>query len=135
MANADLPGPVPPQRGGSSPATGPVSGALRVRVFEPGEGVAVVQVDGELDLAARDLLTGPLAERLASAVTVLVLDLSRVTFINSDGVTALVEARRVAQQRRTELVLVSSGVVDRLLRLLDLTGRFSYAARQELPAR
>lgn len=135
MSNADSPGPVPPQRGGSRRAPGPAPGALRVRVFQPGEGVVVVQVEGELDLAARNLLTGPLNEQLEAAVTVLVLDLSHVTFINSEGAAALVEARRLAEGRRTELVLVSSRAVDRLLRLLELTGRFNYAAREESSAR
>ncbi|WP_175548180.1 STAS domain-containing protein [Saccharopolyspora flava] len=106
-----------------------------MRVFQPGEGVVVVQVEGELDLAARNLLTGPLNEQLEAAVTVLVLDLSHVTFINSEGAAALVEARRLAEGRRTELVLVSSRAVDRLLRLLELTGRFNYAAREESSAR
>lgn len=137
MANADLtgiPSPVPSPRGTSPRSAGSRSGALRVRVFRPGDGVVVVNVGGELDLAARHFLAEPVRQRLVGTAGMVVLDLSRVTFINSDGVCALLEASQLAKARHKELVLVSSPVVDRLLRLLGLTDRFSYAAKQDSPA-
>lgn len=105
-----------------------------MHVSRPGDGAVVVQVAGELDLAARYFLAEPVRQRLVGTAGVVVLDLSQVTFINSDGVCALLEACQLAEARHKELVLVSAPVVDRLLRLLGLTGRFKYAATQETPA-
>lgn len=136
MVNADLTGtasPVPPPRG-STPA-GSAFGPLRVRVVRPGDGVVVVQVLGELDLAAQHLLAEPIRQRLAGTTTMVVLDLSQINFINSDGVCALLELCRLAEARHKELVLVSSPIVDRLLRLLGLADRFHHATGPESAVR
>ncbi|MEB3369226.1 STAS domain-containing protein [Saccharopolyspora mangrovi] len=137
MVNADLTGTassIPPPRR-ATPAAGSASGTLRVRAVRPGDGVVVVQVLGELDLAARHLLAEPVRQRLAGTAAMVVLDLSQINFINSDGVCALLELSRLAEARHKELVLVPSPSVDRLLRLLGLAGRFNQAASPESPAR
>ncbi|RRO14154.1 anti-sigma factor antagonist [Saccharopolyspora rhizosphaerae] len=137
MTNADVSGlesPVPAPRGTSPRSAGSVCGALRVRVVRPGGGVVVVQVSGEMDLAARHFLAEPVRQRLVGTAAVVVLDLSQVTFINSDGALALLEARHLADARHKELVLVSSRVVDRLLGLLKLSARFTYTTGEEVPA-
>ncbi|WP_406691159.1 STAS domain-containing protein [Saccharopolyspora sp. ID03-671] len=108
--------------------------ALRVRVFRPGDGVVVVRVSGELDMSASHFLTEFLRQRLVGTSRMVVLDFSEISFINSEGVSALLEAERLAEARDKELLLVPAPVVDRVLTLLGLAGRFTYAAERELTA-
>jgi len=50
----------------------------------------------------------------------MIVDLSRVTFLDSSGVGVLVQAHRVATERDTRLLLVASEPVRKLLRLTGL---------------
>ena len=104
------------------------SRSLRVRVFRPGGGVLVVQAIGELDAVGQHFLDEPVRQRLVGTAAKIVLDLEQVSFINADGVCVLLEACQRAESRGKDLVLVSSPVVDRLLGLLGLAGRFSYSS-------
>lgn len=104
------------------------SRALRVRVSRPGGGVLVVRAIGELDAAGQHFLAEPVRQRLVGTAAKIVLDLAQVSFINTDGVRVLLEACHQAESRGKDLVLVSSPVVDRLLGLLGLAGRFSYTS-------
>ncbi len=87
------------------------------RVRRP-DGVCVA-VTGEVDAYTAPKLRAELlaAVREHPVVTV---DLSAVTFMDSQGLTALITARQQAEQRGTSLVL--DGVPPRVLKLLQLTG-------------
>lgn len=90
-------------------------------VDEPiSEEVHVVTPSGEVDM-----LTAPqLGRRLLSLVeegkTGLVVDLSRVTFMDSTGIGVLVDAVRRLRARRANLALVCPS--DRILRPFEITG-------------
>jgi anti-anti-sigma factor len=78
-------------------------------------GEHVLQLEGELDLAAAP----ELRRRLEEAGGVVVIDLSRVTFIDSAVLKELLRARMEMAERGGRLVL--AGVPRPVRRLLDLT--------------
>jgi anti-sigma B factor antagonist len=84
-------------------------------------GGALACLSGRIDMdsspAVRDRLLALLRSANASLVTV---DLSAVTDIDSSGVATLIEALKVARGHRTELRL--QGLQDRVLRLFECTG-------------
>jgi anti-sigma B factor antagonist len=80
------------------------------------EGAGVLVLEGELDLAAAPLLRARVDEYDGGA---LVLDLRRVTFIDSAVLKELLRARSELAARDVRLVLV--GVPPPVRRLLDLT--------------
>ena len=83
-------------------------------------------VSGDVDLAtapelvaAADACLGPGATRP------LRLDLSAVTFIDSTGISALLEIRHAAARAGVEVVVVGqSAVVDRVLSVVGITDLF-----------
>jgi anti-sigma B factor antagonist len=88
------------------------------------DAVARVVVSGELDLATVPRLSATVTEH--SDASLLVLDLNAVTFIDSSGVRALIEADRACAGSRSRLVvLAGDGPVRRLLDLCELDGRLA----------
>jgi anti-sigma B factor antagonist len=69
----------------------PVSNAFKIDVVE-GDDRIVVRVDGELDVATAPALDDALQRAEASAVAVITIDLAGVSFIDSTGLRALLEA-------------------------------------------
>jgi anti-sigma B factor antagonist len=87
----------------------------------PAAGVCVVEVAGDLDMRTVPLLERCLCNQLAATPEHLVVDLQSVRFLSSNGLTCLLQARRLAQQTGgTKLHL--SGLVNRVVRrALDIT--------------
>lgn len=102
--DASPPAPVPP---------GPVPFACRV--LQETADTATVSACGEIDLATKDRLHATLTPLLGDERTLL-LDLSRVTFIDCSGLQVLQTAHRA--NRRFAVVAPSEAVT----RLLDLSG-------------
>jgi anti-sigma B factor antagonist len=75
------------------PINQPKPAVLEVRVVEGLDDVAVLEAEGELDLSSVPELRGPLFDRVEGGVRV-VLDLSKVSFIDSSGIAVLVQAHR-----------------------------------------
>ena len=88
------------------------------------ENGALARLNGRIDIdsspAVRDRLLAVLQSR---DLTILSIDLSAVTHIDSSGVATLIEALKIARGRRTQLRL--QGLHDRLHRLFDSTGILS----------
>ena len=88
------------------------------------ESGALARLSGRIDInsspAVRDRLLAVLQSR---DLTILSVDLSAVTHIDSSGVATLIEALKIARGRRTQLRL--QGLHDRLHRLFDSTGLLS----------
>jgi anti-sigma B factor antagonist len=80
----------------------------------------VVAAAGEIDLATVPALRQAVSEHLAAGVTLLVLDLSEVTFIDSTGLGVLVGAGKKAAGVGGSMRLVCDN--PRILRLLAMTG-------------
>ncbi|MGH2955625.1 MAG: STAS domain-containing protein [Solirubrobacterales bacterium] len=83
-----------------TPINGPKPALLAVRVVEGPDDVAVLEAEGELDLSSAPELRGPLFERVEGGVRI-VLDLSKVSFIDSSGIAVLVQAHRASNGDRS----------------------------------
>jgi anti-sigma B factor antagonist len=94
-----------------------------------GGGVATFVVDGEIDISnARDFGTALLEHIEDPGTTQLVVDLSRVEFMDSSGLQALLGARRNATGRVDLVLLNPSSAIVRLLELTALTEMFAIQA-------
>lgn len=97
-----------------------------------------VLVRGELDVESGPRLRDFLAAELARQERACVVDLSKVTFIDSSGLHALVASLRRAQLlgRPFTLVLDAAGRVERLLEMTGLGALFDVrpVAKPVLPA-
>jgi anti-sigma B factor antagonist len=80
----------------------------------------VFHLAGEIDVLTVAQLSALVNEVLTDPPTRIVLDMSGVTFCDSQGLGTLVVLSRKAQHARTLLALANVG--DFLLRVLDITG-------------
>jgi len=92
---------------------------------EQQDGVAVIDVDGDVDMATVDHVGLALTDALDSG-NPLVVDLVDVTFIDSTGMRAMIEARRRSRELGVPMVCVcpDRAAVWRLLELTGTTGFF-----------
>ena len=91
------------------------------------DGAALVRLDGEVDLSGSPRLRKALLE-LAFARRDVVVDLSAVTYIDSSGIAALVEAYQGTRDGTTRLVLAAPSLpVMRVLGLARLDRVFTLA--------
>ncbi len=93
----------------------------------------VLTVRGEVDVNTVPRLREALGEAVAEGSGALVVDLSAVSFIDSSGLSALLNAlRRLTRAGRRLALVVSDGPVANVLRLTRLHGTFDvYARRRE----
>lgn len=97
----------------------------------------VIDVIGDVDLATTNLLVKTAAEHLSSGIP-LVVDCSRITFLNSVGLKGLLEIRRQALNTGSDLVL--AGPSHCVSRVLELSGtqhvfQLQVGERAVVPAR
>lgn len=93
---------------------------LRIATARDGR-FTVVTVDGELDIVTARDLDAVLVERVAAGQTRLVVDLTRVGFLDSTALGVLVKAlARVRQQDGTLDLIVADERVKRVFRLAGL---------------
>ncbi|MCR3749661.1 STAS domain-containing protein [Lentzea californiensis] len=64
------------------------------------DGVPIVAVAGEVDIVTAPLLRAELTTQLSQSPVVLVVDLREVTFFDSSGIGALLDAHRCAEDLR-----------------------------------
>jgi anti-sigma B factor antagonist len=86
---------------------------------EPPEDPFVIVMEGEIDLLTARRLVDPIDRLDASAPSVIVFDFTRVTFIDSTGLSALVVAERAVRSIGRRLVL--RGVSPRISKVLHVT--------------
>ena len=80
----------------------------------------ILRLGGEIDMLTAARLSSVVNEVLADAPSRIVLDLTDVTFCDSQGLGTLVVLSRKASHAQSLLVLTNVG--DFLLRVLDITG-------------
>ncbi|MFJ8814914.1 STAS domain-containing protein [Amycolatopsis thermoflava] len=106
--------------GARVPAQRAAPGALRLQVFWPLPGIAVLKVAGDIDVATAAPLDRALDELTAHRPRVVVVDLGGVHFLGSAGLAALAQAsehaeiRVVAPTRQTARPLAITGLDQRL---------------------
>jgi anti-sigma B factor antagonist len=116
-----------PVERGSAAAADEIGEVVRFDVVGHGDGVRVMHVVGEIDTLTAPVLRDRVNEQLAD-VSLLVLDLSDVTFLGSAGLAVLVAAKDEAAQRKCRLLLVlGSRIVSRALEATGLLGLFEVA--------
>lgn len=104
-----------PQRGGSTYCS--------FRAERVSSSLVVISVRGELDLATAPALNAYIRDQ-AVVGRKLVLDLSEVEFIGTDGLSVLMAMERRVEQLDVGWALVCGRIVDRLLDVAGLDGRF-----------
>jgi anti-sigma B factor antagonist len=81
----------------------------------------VLQLTGELDLAALSQISQAFAQAEAHGVGLLVVDLDGLTYIDSSGVGALLAAQQRAQANAHRISIANPrGAVARVFALMDL---------------
>jgi anti-sigma B factor antagonist len=91
------------------------------------DGLSVVVLEGELDLASRDEFRDVLADAEAGDGSQLVLDLGGLTFIDSSGLHVVsVAADRAAAQGRRLAVVRPGGLVSHGFEITRLAGRVDW---------
>jgi anti-sigma B factor antagonist len=119
-------GDLPADHGGTDDAD-EIGEVIRFDVVSHGDDARVMHVVGEVDTLTAPVLRSRLDEQV-SAVRLLVLDLSDVTFLGSAGLAVLVAAKDDADRRRHTLRLVpGSRIVTRALEATGLLGLFEIA--------
>ena len=99
---------------------------MQITVDATGPGVVELVVEGELDIATSDRLRGVTEGTLREGARHLVLDLARVSFIDSTGVGALVAIRKLAIDHEAALTLRDpSQAARRILELSTLVEVFT----------
>ncbi|MEU5182312.1 STAS domain-containing protein [Streptomyces longwoodensis] len=93
---------------------------LELTVQHPRPGLAIAMVAGDVDLHTADTLRRDASTLIEGGCPQLVLDLSRVGFFDSAGLSALIGLWHAAQAQGGALGLAE--VPDRLMRMLTLTG-------------
>jgi anti-sigma B factor antagonist len=83
------------------------------------DGVRIVAIDGELDIATSPKVRGLLDEAAKDAERPLVVDLTRCAFIDSTGLAALLHGTKPAQNGESHVAVVSPG--GEVRKLLELT--------------
>jgi anti-sigma B factor antagonist len=105
----------------SAPFSSAGSSPLRTGITRPGPGIAVLDVHGEVDTLTAPPLEQATGELLAEpGTTVIVVDLTGVTFLASSGLAVLIRAAHRASSRDLRLRLVAAARAVR--RPLEVTG-------------
>ena len=81
--------------------------------------VTVVELQGELDGDAAELFQNAISDIIAERQTGIVLDMSGVGFIDSQGLTQLLWARDYCNESKRELRL--AGLDENCMRILEVT--------------
>jgi anti-sigma B factor antagonist len=97
---------------------GQAAGPFSIRT-DQGADVAVVTASGEIDISTADGFGLELERALSSDARSVVLDLERVSFIDSTGLTALLKAIEQSNGR-LRVVRSLSGAVERTLEVSGL---------------
>lgn len=110
-------------------ATNVLAEGVRIAVSEQGT-TRTIEFEGEWGLAERDAALGAVEEALARGPECVVLDLSRVSFIDSSGIHAVVgTAKRCAEQNVHLVILPGPPQVHRVFEMCQLTTLLPFAAQ------
>jgi anti-anti-sigma factor len=96
------------------------------------DGVTVIVVTGDLDLATAPDLQAECDKAVAEKPSEIRLDLSALTFIDSSGISVLVKTHHELAEAGAKLVLHQ--IDDRTRRVLDVAGLADFFERSDQPA-
>jgi anti-sigma B factor antagonist len=104
-----------------------VGGEIRCHLAADG-GHQVIRVSGDVDLSTVEVMRRSLQSLTTAAGERIVLDLREVDFIDSVGISSVVEQDARAAAAGARLELVTNPRVDRVLRLTGLDRRLAVSA-------
>lgn len=90
----------------------------------PADEAVLVRVTGDVDLATSPKLRAALEEAIGAGADAVRLDMGGVTFLDSSGISVLVDAQQRLQEGSSKLVLHS--VSDQIKRVLEISGLGSF---------
>lgn len=99
-------------------ADGDGTALLAVQAVEEVDGTVVVRLTGEIDMSTAGILSEHLRSISAQQLEHVVLDATEVSFMDSTGLHALTEGKRLFHEAGTNLYLVPSSQVRRVLELV-----------------
>jgi anti-sigma B factor antagonist len=91
---------------------------LTAELSHLGVGTAILHLAGEVDISSAHVLTSQFETVARSGLTGLIIDATAVTFMDSTGLHALVDGKRLIHESGTRIVLVPSRQVRRVLELV-----------------
>lgn len=92
---------------------------LLTAVFDPlSPRAAVVRLEGEIDLSSSHVLSETIDSMLSSDLREVVIDATSVTFMDSTGLHALIQAKKSIHERGIRIFLVPSPQMRRTLELV-----------------
>jgi anti-sigma B factor antagonist len=91
--------------------------ALHCRIEEVANGAAILMLSGEIDLATAPTMVSRFQELADKGLTDVIIDARDVSFMDSTGLHAFVEGKRIIHEKGSQLILVPSPQVRRLLEL------------------
>jgi anti-sigma B factor antagonist len=94
-------------------------------------GTVVITVCGELDLATAPELREACAQAVKGSADTVRVDLGGLTFLDSSGISVLVETHRDLEAREATLVLHQVG--DRTKRVLEVAGLSEFFTHSDQP--
>jgi anti-sigma B factor antagonist len=100
------------------------------------DGVELLLVDGEIDIATAPRLLAALNEAVPKALRSLVIDLSHCGFMDSTGLALLINAhRRISRRSKGFAVVCPPGPLRRVFELTDLVDLLHVCPDRETAAR
>jgi anti-sigma B factor antagonist len=110
-------GAAPPRPSGGSDQNGFVP--LTVHIEDSDGGASIVAIAGELDLSTIRRMEAPLLEQLDQRRAVLV-DLSRLSFIDSTGIGVLIKAHRVSNGTPMHVIIGADSQPGRVFQIAGI---------------
>jgi len=93
---------------------------MNISTSVDGKGIALVEIEGEIDARTAADLDKALSDLLAQGHSRLVLDFTQLGYISSAGLTALLRAQRAARDLGGEVRLF--GLNDHVLKVFEMAG-------------
>ena len=99
------------------------------------DGVELLSVEGEVDVATAPRLLAVLNQAVPEAIHSLVIDLSRVGFMDSTGLALLINAhRRITRRRKGFAVVCPHGPLRRVFEITDMVDTLHVCSDRESAA-
>jgi anti-sigma B factor antagonist len=100
------------------------------------DGIEMVLVEGEVDIATAARLISVLNSSVAEAIKSVIVDLSRVGFMDSTGLALLINAnRRLSLRRKGFAVICPPGPLRRVFEITDMIDTLHVCPDQETAQR
>lgn len=91
---------------------------LAVEIEQLANDVALIRLEGEIDISSAHLLTSQFTWVVSQGKSAVIVDATKVSFMDSTGLHALVEGKRALHEHGTRIFLVPSPHVRRVLELV-----------------